>query len=77
MTNAARRLYARDGTVILDVDDLVGWAVEHYMANMQSKGGKSLEAGRREPEGSQDNESEGTDDSRLQYSMYNIFTLGV
>lgn len=68
MTNAARRLYTRDGTIILDVDDLIGWAVEHYTANMQQKGGKSLDDGRSEPEGSQDNESEGTNDSRHQFS---------
>lgn len=67
MTSAARRLYTRDGTVILDTDDLISWAVEHYVANMQSKGGRRPpDNSRMDPEGTQ--ESENTDDTAPQYS---------
>lgn len=37
MSNAARRMYTRDGNSMLDVDDLISWAVDHYVANMQQK----------------------------------------
>ncbi|XP_064601230.1 doublecortin domain-containing protein 1-like [Liolophura sinensis] len=34
MCNAATRLYTEDGTLILDMEDLVGWAVENYKSAM-------------------------------------------
>jgi len=67
MNSAARRLYARDGSVLLDIDDLVGWAVDHYMANRKnkSKAAGTMNDGR-EPEGEQ--EDTATDNSeQLQY----------
>ena len=30
MTQAARRLYTEDGTVILDLNDLIEWMRDHY-----------------------------------------------
>mgnify|MGYP001792706487 FL=1 len=37
MNSAARKLYARDGTPLLDIDDVTAWAIDHYTANMQKK----------------------------------------
>ena len=30
LTNAARRFYVGDGTVILSIDDLIDWVTEYY-----------------------------------------------
>jgi hypothetical protein len=30
LTNAARRFYLYDGTMILDVEDLISWATKYY-----------------------------------------------
>lgn len=64
MSGAARRLYTRDGTVIVDIEDLVAWAVEHYIANMQMKHRKrSIDGGRLDPANTLD---DGTDSSGSQ-----------
>lgn len=35
MTQAARRLYTQDGTIIFDVSDLVTWMVDFYRNQLQ------------------------------------------
>ncbi|XP_013404290.1 uncharacterized protein LOC106169385 isoform X2 [Lingula anatina] len=44
MANAARRLYTSDGMLVLDVEDLINWAVDDYMTkikeNMKEKQAK-------------------------------------
>ena len=30
LRGAARRVYMEDGTLILDIHDLVNWCIEHY-----------------------------------------------
>ena len=58
MTSAARRLYTRDGTMIVDVEDLVSWAVEHYTANMQTKSRRrSADDGRLVPDSTPESDS--------------------
>lgn len=35
ITQAARRLYTQDGTMILDISDLVTWMVDYYRNQLQ------------------------------------------
>ena len=42
LRNAARRLYTEDGVLILDVQDLIDWAIDYYrreLAKMESAPG--------------------------------------
>ncbi len=37
LRGAARKLYTEDGNLILDVQDLITWAVEHYKKELNKK----------------------------------------
>lgn len=50
MTSASRRLYTADGMIVLDIDDLIGWAVDNYRNAIQQKN-RDKKNGRLGPEG--------------------------
>lgn len=35
LRNAARRLYTEDGVLILDVQDLIDWAIDYYRRELE------------------------------------------
>ena len=46
LRNAARRLYTEDGVLILDVQDLIDWAIDYYrreLEKMESTPGQNLD----------------------------------
>jgi len=68
MNSAARRLYTRDGRSMLDIDDLISWAIEHYTANMNSKERRgSAELSRINPEGTANKTDSESTNSAVEY----------
>lgn len=70
MTNAGRRLYARDGTPLLDIEDIVSWATDHYNAHkmQKRKEEKGLELGSNTIDLITDADSQ-LSEQKLEYSM--------
>ncbi|KAF6020845.1 hypothetical protein EB796_020833 [Bugula neritina] len=75
MNSAARRLYTRDGRSMLDIDDLISWAIEHYTANMNSKERRgSAELSRINPEGTANKTDSESTNSAVEYQLIEVET---
>ncbi|CAH1787762.1 unnamed protein product [Owenia fusiformis] len=56
MASAARRIYTSDGMIILDIDDLIQWAVNNYTEMMRRDLRRTKEANMKNKKGKEDDE---------------------
>lgn len=59
LTNAAQKVFTEDGTLVLEIDDLVDWAVNNYKALMVDQLERIMAGEKQQQEPEQTEEEEG------------------